>query len=415
MKKLIGTVAVAALLATAAFAEGISFGSWGRALWIVGTAQEAGEGDNTITSWLGQSWGGPSPRVGLSVSGSSDNMGFNVDFHANGNEGIALGDNCLVWTKPIEMLKIIFAGKNDQNILRGDSCFGLWNWDRIGAVGVEGEEGWTFPAILNRNVTIVATPIEGLTVGAGVDCLMGSWGGLNPDEAADERFVDQLGRKSAIAAAYSISNIGTAKIGFRGLGKGYDKEGGYNADRKDAFEFDAAFEFTMLEKVFIAAGVRLPLGGTFGEATDLYEDGDLYAWNTKPVMVTLHSRLSLIDNLTINVLAGLKLNSADLGATPADFKASGAFGFRFGGEVEYSFSNGLGVFAEVEYANGIWMKSSSADNKDTLTFGLGATKGFSNGVIGVAFEGTTNNYGRQTLKNADDFAWEVPFKMEYWF
>ena len=412
MKKLIGTVAVAALLATAAFAEGISFGSWGRALWIVGTAQEADNGDNTVTSWLGQSWGGPSPRVGLSVSGSSDNMGFNVDFHANGNGGIDLGDNCLIWSKPIEMLKIIFAGKNDQNPLRRDAAFGLWNWDRIGAVGAVDEEGWLFPSLMkDKEVSVEVTPIEGLKVVAGIDCLLGDWGGLAPAEG--ERFVDQLGRTFAVAAAYSISNIGTAQVGFRSLGKGFDKEGGYNADRKDAFEIDASFELTMLEKVFVGAGLRLPLGGTFGAAADLYGDGDLYAWNTQPVLVTLHSRLSLIDNLTINVLAGLKLNNADL--KEGDFKAGGAFGFRFGGEVEYGFSNGLGVFAEVEYANGIWMASSSADNNDTLTFGLGVTKGFSNGVIGVAFEGTTNDYGRQALKNADDFAWEVPFRLEYWF
>jgi hypothetical protein len=55
---------------------------------------------------------------------------------------------------------------------------------------------------------------------------------------------------------------------------------------------------------------------------------------------------------------------------------------------------------------------------DTITFGLGATKGFSNGVIGVCFEGTTNGYrlyGGKCMNAADDFHWEVPFKLEYWF
>ena len=101
MKKLIGTVAVAALLATAAFAEGISFGSWGRGLFIVGNGKSADHaGSNSVTSWIGQSWGGPSPRTALGVSGSSDNMGFNMDIHGNG-DGLGMGDNALIWAKPL--------------------------------------------------------------------------------------------------------------------------------------------------------------------------------------------------------------------------------------------------------------------------------------------------------------------------
>ena len=411
MKKLIGTVAVAAMLATAAFAEGITFGSWGRALWIVGSvADEAG--DNAVTSWLGQSWGGASPRTALAVRGSSDNVGYALDIHANGADW-NLGDNALVWIKPIEMLKITFSGKDDTNLLRGDACFGLWNFDRIGTVSTAGgSEGYIFPALLNRRVSLVATPIEGLTVGYGFDCAIGD---LTPG-VDEDRFVDQIGRHSGFAAAYSIANIGTVKVGFETLGKGYDKEGGIDGNRKDAFQIDAAFELTMLEKVYAAIGTKIPLGGTFGKYSDLYSDGNLYVANEKPVYVNLYTKLSLIDNLAINIIGGLMLNSKD--TKEGDFKASGALGFRFGVEGEYSLSNGIGFFAQVEYANGIWMASNSDDNNDCLTFGLGATKGFSNGVIGVAFEGTTNGYGRygnKVMANADDFHWEVPVKLEYWF
>lgn len=436
MKKLIGTVAVAALLATAAFAEGLTFGSWGRALWIVGNAGTANTAkdattmnNNTVTSWLGQSWGGAGPRTGVAVHGSSDNIGFDLDLHANGG-GLGVGDNALVWAKPIDMLKITFAAKNDQNVLRGDATFGLWNMDRIGAVAEFDEEGWIFPAILNKNVSIVATPIEGLTVGYGFNCFVADtgWGAASRKakdgfsahnsnnvaiDADSNSFACQIGRTSALAAAYKISNIGTVKVGFEAKGKGYDKNGGIDGERKDWFQIDAAFEFTMLEKVYIALGARIPMGGTFGKYADIYGDGKLYVANEQATYVNLFSRLKLIDGLTINVLAGLKLNSKDI--KKDSFKSSGAFGFRFGAEAEYSFSNGLGVFAEVEYANGIWMASNSADKNDTLTFGLGATKGFSNGVIGVAFEGATNAYGRNRLQNQDDLAWEIPLKIEYWF
>ena len=64
--------------------------------------------------------------------------------------------------------------------------------------------------------------------------------------------------------------------------------------------------------------------------------------------------------------------------------------------------------------------NASDDNKDNLTLGLGATKGFSNGVIGIAFEGSTNKGGRYALKKNDkgvdnQFSWEIPVKFEYWF
>ncbi len=441
MKKLIGTVAVAALLATAAFAEGLSFGSWGRALWVVGNAgTTAGTDDlkmnnNVVTSWLGQSWGGAGPRTALGVSGSSDNMGFNLDLHANGG-GLGVGDNALVWAKPIDMIKVTFAAKNDQNVMRSDAAFGLWNFDRIGPVGVFDEEGWIFPSTLNKNVSIVATPIEGLTVGYGFNCWTGDtgWGdparktnsgdevktgysGKNANNIAvskdNNTFADQIGRTSSFAAGYTIANIGTVKLGFQAQGKGYDKNGGIDGKNKDKFEIDAAFELTMLEKVYVALGTRIPLGGTFNKYADIYGDGKYYVANGSATYVNLYSRLSLIDNLKINILAGLKLNSADY--KKDDFKASGAFGFRFGVEGEYSLSNGIGFFAEVEYANGIWMASNSSDHNDCLAFGLGATKGFSNGVVGVAFEGATNAYGRNALQNVDDFAWEIPVKLEYWF
>lgn len=446
MKKLIGTVAVAAMLATAAFAEGLSFGSWGRALWIVGSAAAVdADGkvtDNTVTSWLGQSWGGAGPRTALGVSGSSDNVGFVLDLHANGG-GVGVGDNALVWAKPVDMLKIMFAAKNDQNILRSDACFGLWNFDRIGAVSRFDEEGWIFPDILDRNISLILTPVEGLTIGYGFDVWVADtgWNGPNrvkpakADDAAkyffstqntnkavvtddSNRFVDQIGRTSTIAAAYSIANIGTIKVGFHSLGKGYDKEGGWaGADRKDKFMVAAAFEFTMLEKVYLAVGARIPLGGTFGkyfvDEDGNYNKGAIYVANAESTYVNLYARLNLIEGLGIHILGGVKLNSADY--KKGDFKASGALGFRAGAEVDYAFSNGVGVFAEVEYANGIWMAENSGDNNDSLTFGLGVTKGFSNGVIGIAFEGSTNAYGRNGLKNADDLAWEVPLKLEYWF
>lgn len=421
MKKLIGTVAVAALLATAAFAEGITFGSWGRALWIVGNAANVTDSNgtvdgNTVTSWLGQSWGGAGPRTALSVHGSSENVGFALDIFANGT-ALGVGDNALVWVKPISWLQF-GIGKFDWNILRSDAAFGLWGWDRIGPVGVFDEEGWIFGDLLDKNVNVVLTPIEGLTIGYGFNPWTAdtSWskltnGGNNTNNNVvgtenGNRFVDQLGRTSAFAAGYTIANVGTIKLGVQAQGKNYNSDG----EKKDRVEIDAAFELTAIEKVYIAVGARIPLGGTYTQKT--IETETVYAKDA-PVYVNLYGRINAIDNLGINLLAGFKIGGGDYKASNP--KADGAFGFRFGGEVDYTFSNGIGVFGEVEFANGIWMANNSDSDYASLGFGLGLTKGFSNGVFGVAFEGATNAYGRNALESATDFAWEVPVKIEYWF
>ncbi len=72
MKKIIGIAAVAAMVATSAFAE-ITFGSWGRGLWYAAANAQVND-DNEIVTGIGQSWGGAAPRTALSVHGSTENV-----------------------------------------------------------------------------------------------------------------------------------------------------------------------------------------------------------------------------------------------------------------------------------------------------------------------------------------------------
>lgn len=105
MKKIISVLTGLALVAGAAMADGITFGSWGRGLWNVA----ANSGDDVVTD-MHQSWGGLAPRTGISVSGSTENVGFAVDMFANGsgislgdNALTSLGDNALIWVKPMSI------------------------------------------------------------------------------------------------------------------------------------------------------------------------------------------------------------------------------------------------------------------------------------------------------------------------
>lgn len=392
MKKVITVAALAAAVAGMASAD-ISFGSWGRGLWI--TAANSGDGD--IVTDVHQSWGGDAPRTALAVSGDSDNVGFKLDIHSNAS-GIKQGDNAYIWVKPIEQVKL-YMGNMDVNALRGDVAYGLWNWDRLGCVDKRiGGEGWTFPAFVKGSgVSIQATPVEGLTLVADIPLYL---------DGTSKKFSDTYGRSAKYAAAYDIKDVGTFKLGLETKAR-VTKAG--ETESKENVQIDVAFDVTAVENASISVGARIPTVN--GAITDPTDSDHVY---NNPY-VTLGGSYKA-DALTAHLLAGVAINAADAKENKDD-----ALGFSFGVGADYDLGEGLGVFADVRYANGIWMNSTSADNSDNLVFGLGVEKGWSNGKIGIAFEGSTNNNGRYTItddKNvakADAFAWEIPVKFEYWF
>lgn len=381
MKKIISVLTGLALVAGAAMADGITFGSWGRGLWNVA----ANSGDDVVTD-MHQSWGGAAPRTGIGVSGSTENVGFAVDMHANGDSGISLGDNALIWVKPIEQIKIV-AGKKDQNELRGDAAFGLWNWDRIGAVGAMGLEGWTFPDVFDGNgVAVVAYPIDGLTVGAGIPLSLSGAGATLEDTYA---------HGANYAAAYAIDGIGTVKAAYMTKADGTSRDA-----KKDSTSYGviaAAFDLTMVDGLYATVGAQIP--------TASVNEFD-------STIVNAYARYSL-DALAVHLAVGTKLNTVDNSKTD-DSKYDGNLGFAIGAGADYSLDNGIGFFGDVRYANGVYMKNTSADKSDCLTLGLGVEKNFSNGKIGIAFEGATNGNGRYTYED-NAFAWEIPVKVEYCF
>lgn len=381
MKKIISVLTGLALVAGAAMADGITFGSWGRGLWNVA----ANSGDDVVTD-MHQSWGGAAPRTGISVSGSTENVGFAVDMHANGASGIGLGDNALIWVKPIEQIKIV-AGKKDQNELRGDAAFGLWNWDRIGAANAMGLEGWTFPDVFDgEGVAVIAYPVDGLTVGAGIPLSLSGAGATLENTYA---------HGANYAAAYAIDGIGTIKAAYMTRADGTSRDA-----KKDSTSYGviaAAFDLTMVDGLYATVGAQIP--------TASVNEFD-------STIVNAYARYSL-DALAVHLAVGTKLNTVDNSKTD-DSKYDGNLGFAIGAGADYSLDNGIGFFGDVRYANGIYMANTSADKSDCLTFGLGVEKNFSNGKIGIAFEGATNGKGRYTYED-NAFAWEIPVKVEYWF
>jgi len=445
MKKLIAGTAIAALAAASLSAE-ITFGSWGRALWITAANSYDGE-NNIIVTDVHQSWGGNAPRTALGVQGNSDNVGYKLDIHANATE-LGVGDNAYIWVKPIDMVRIS-VGKHDDNFLRGDAAYGLWNWDRIGNVDGHGE-GWTFGEYLDiQGVDFQITPNEALSIGVAVPlALDGSHEKIaiqkdNGDFESDPYTTGSLQDawlNSAIVAAYKIENVGTVKAGLKlhsGPAKAierlsyedavavgapaYADENNPTAAEKRALEdwytdntpnasiyarnkkgkdvktwadIAAAFDYTGSENLYASVGVVIPTKNNEAQKVNGY------------VKYTA-------DALTVHGIAGLKLNVNDANDSDSDFDH---IGFTVGAGVDYALENNVGIFADVRYADGVYAAGNSKDN-DVITFGFGATKGFSNGVIGAAFEGSTRGTGRYKYDTTKDnpFAWEIPVKFEYWF
>ena len=447
MKKLIAVSAVAALAATALSAE-ITFGSWGRGLWVTAANSGYEETKDGRTSWtnsvvtdIHQSWGGAAPRTALGVAGNSDNVGFALDIHGNGT-GLGMGDNGHIWVKPIDQVKV-YMGKLDVNVLRGDGVFGLWNWDRIGCV--DGQEGWTFADYLDANgagMSAVINPAEGLTIGVAVPMGLAHWehGTEQPAKNKDgDKEYYQIGSlqdawlNSAFVFAYDVQDVGTVKAALK-LHSGIIDETDYNGASlikdKDGEHVDYGSSLIKWNKHYATNkdGEPVKTWCEIAAAFDLKAVENLYAslgvvvptLNSKPYVANAYARYNVNDQLAVHALVGTKINAYDDKKSTDDKEWKTGFGFTGGVGVDYALDGGLGLFADVRYANNIWKSGTSADNKDNLTIGAGVTKGFSNGVIGVAFEGTTNGMGRYAYetekdKSSKQFAWEIPVKFEYWF
>ena len=240
---------------------------------------------------------------------------------------------------------------------------------------------------------------------------------------------------SALVLGYKIENVGTAKAGLK-LNSGYkagdvtytgaweqidgkftgkpaastgtavynkDKEG---KDVKTWVDIAAAFELTAVENLYASLGVTIS------------------TLNTQPIKANVYGKYNVNEQLAVHAIVGTKINELDDkdAKTKAAKDRYNGFGFLAGAGVDYALDGGIGLFADVRYANGVYCgKNSDSEAKaDHFTLGLGATKGFSNGLIGVAFEGSTNKGGRYALKPndkdvQDKFSWEIPVKFEYWF
>ena len=399
MKKTLIAVAAAAALTTSAFAE-ITFGAWLRVL----AAPVASNGDGT-QAFQSTSWGGQ-PRVGFEINGVSDNVGIRVTMNADDGSGVAIHDEAKIWVKPFDFLKIQ-AGKIQNNTLRGDWCFGSWNWLRPDWIA---DEGITFSNFENTGMQVELFPVEGLYIAVGVPLKKNGWGPAyskdadgkyNGGEAWEygkgkdgDKFAGDVGetyRASVVQAAYTIAGIGQIKAAYRGSNK--IKNGEYEKGVIEA-AFASRGDNALVEGLGFEVGVKYDLTSK--------DDGGDATKIAAGVSYNGIENLGLAANAVVNIPKDTDVNKVYVNA---------------GAGVDYNLADaGITLCADVRF------QTKKVDGGETnVGFLVGAAKGFSNGKVGIGFQATTKGGFVGGLKgtdktSADDkLTWCVPVVIEYWF
>jgi hypothetical protein len=388
MKKAIFIIAALVVFTSFTFAQA-SVGAWGRAIWIpVG----GGSGDDDKMVMQNHASWGWNPRVGMTISGSSDNVGFQADFNVDAGNGgtVGVGDNAKIWVKPIDMLTIQ-AGVFFDDTLRGNAVFGAWDWLRYSFINGEDaifeRVGINEPDGHGANIEIALAPMEGVYLFWATNQIHGAL--YNEEEIMAALSHTQFG------AGYTIEGIGQIRAQYVGEQKYTSADSGY---------INAAFKLTMVEGLLIDVGMKYWMES--GEQTGNVLSAALYASYT-------------MDALTIHAYGDMLMVDEDY--TGYDDLA---FGLAIG--VDYNLEGGIGINADFRYDNEAKTGFLLPDGAISAMFGV--KLGFSNGLIGAGIEITTGNFvgtgdaasnwtGFMITKTGevDDMVFAIPVRLEYWF
>lgn len=368
MKKALAILMVLAMVTGVAFAQdapaaaAITVSGWGRGVFL--PVMNSGAEDEDSTADTKSSWAG-SPRVGFTVAGNSENVGFQIDLNADGalntdatDNFLGFGDQQKIWVKPIAIVKLEL-GRVYDDTLRGNGTFGVFDWYR--PYGTWTGEDLTFDRISTGSYgfAVSATPVPGLFAAVALKDVNGG-------------LTENLFKNAQYAAGYTIEGVGQIRAQYISA---------YDATADDSQgNFQVAFKVTAVENLYADVGFKMNT------------NADLDAEETKTVAAYANYKVAAA---TIHALATVNLY------------AEADTAMEFGVGANYGLEGGVGLAADVRYFNDA---ASGAVDEDLdpiakTTVFAGITKGFSNGVFGVGVE----------IMSADNLGFAIPIRMEYWF
>ena len=428
MKKILAITAMAAFAAVS-FAEGITFGAWLRAL----AAPVASDGDETITA-AGNSWGygARTARINVTAVAPDGNAGFNMGVYNDVTMSLSAGDEANLWVKPMDIVKVSY-GKYDNNTLRGDVCYGSWNWLRPTSSWIAEDEGLLMSGNGGTGLMAEITPMEELYIQV-----------MAPITTEQVKAGDTYKNLRA-GFAYTVPGLAKIKAQYIGKGEGSKKNKVNGVEVTDAVFAQAKADNAALvvgetedgKKVYSAEPAELEAKSDGNSNCDIEAEVDVLAVEGLYAGVGLRYDVRK-DGKENN--AGEENMKVALGVSyqvmpELKVSASGAFFTFYGEKVDPRFQAGLGV--DYDLGDGLaanadfrYLSKSGTDGKkdkytDHMAFSVGVTKSVSsNGYIGVAFQGQTNsgNFANTVItgKPNDDgemknFTWAIPVALSVWF
>lgn len=430
MKKALKLFLVFAVVATAfsstALAD-VSIGAWGRAFFVP-MASPAGA-DEEMVPRNTTSWGWAPQRLGMTIKGDSDNVGFHADVNVDDGKNFGAHDQQFIWVKPMDGLRFAAGTTVWYDGLRGNSAYGSWDWvrpsfitgeDNVFARGVAGQNANDAgPYVSTGNSgAIVNYDKNGIHVFAAWD--VKSKNSLGSDETTEEVTVgyvngDEDQPVTNDVTSETFEDYTTAMMFTRGqYGAGYDLPGigqiraqyigrSYvdGDETKDWALINAAVKLDgLVPNLTVDIGTYIP--------TDDEQDKMAFAAYVRYVMGTM----------TISASSDIKMDQLD-----AELEETMAM--KFGVGLGMDLGNGIGIDSDFRFANSAGAGAfADADGKAASAWSalFAVKKGFSNGLIGGGIQLSNADFNIYSedgnglaKKETDAMAWMIPVRVEYWF
>ena len=427
MKKLIGALALTAMIATSAFAE-VSFGAWICNLFV----PMFYNGDTVQSGGSTNPWGyGVRPaRLNAAWTADDGKAGMNADFYLNSGS-VDQGDQANIWLRPVEAFKVTFGYLDNYTNERGDLAFGSWNWLRPTSAWLAEDEGLTFSGIGGLNFAIELYPVDALHI----------W--LNMPAAAGkmQKATTAFGN-SAVGASFKIGDFAKIKAQFLGQYSATDKaaDAEIGAGKIYGYVDGVLTEFDAYEDAFKAGATGI------GYTEDGLEAGEASSYKRYGTIEAAFDLVG-IDRLFLTLGGAFTIADSDYWAANGGYMAKVALGASFGITETLKFSaNVAGFFAHsdapvsdpaIQFGLGLDFgiteklaatvdfralipTASSVD--PTFAFMLGGTYAIgSNGSLGLGVQGIINKGESAQFSNGalaldgGKFGIAVPIRMQIAF
>jgi hypothetical protein len=442
MKKALKMLLVSALVATmfssVALAE-VNIGAWGRGLFVPATGPVGEDGD--IVPVDSASWYNGDSRVGFTLSGTSDNVGVKADLYFDGKSP-AGGDNVYIWASPMEGLKIYAGPAIFEDSLRGNSAYGSWNWWRPSGITGEdnifdranaGSSGNDSQGPTGNAGAVIAYHANGIHVNIAFDIqesgqeIIAAQDATDPDgvpgsgdetdavaQVVETQTTALMFQRGQYQVGYDIAGVGQVRAQYIGM---------YYVNTSDT---DAATNYGLINAAVkidqIMPALYADLGFWMATDSDQADGAKVSAAGSgRGTTVGQGTGISAYVKFAMAPMTIHASTDVDMGIQ--DAAGEDITSIKAGVGLDMDLGGGLGLVTDVRYGSndctineedGSGVKETAA----AISFLVGAEQGYSNGKIGIGFQGTTGTFAGKPAPETgkeDTLEWAVPVKLEYWF